>query len=253
MLHPSGLDPQWDRALHATIGVIAHRAGWAAYDIQALEAARSLFRFALHTATVGADHDLRGHVLADIAAQHNQLGYRRDALDIIRLAEGDERIAPAVRVVLHGVKARTYGCLGDSDACTRQIDAAEDAFTQARLDQLGWVGNLAHPARLHAITGHAMADLAEHTGDQAHREQAIQRLTKAVDEFDTTVHTRAHALCLTRLATLLVLNGDLADGEQPRWTKQRLPEGVSVRSGRLGPMDQAWQTEEPATRDQTER
>jgi len=245
MLHTSGMDPEHDRRLHATVGVIAHRAGWAAYDIQAHEAARSLFRFALHTATLGAEHDLRGHVLADIAAQHNQLGYRRDALDIIRLAEGDERIAPAVRVVLHGVKARTYGCLGDSDACLRQIGAAEDAFSQASPGQPDWVANLANPARLYAITGHAMADLAEHGGDQPHRKQAIQRLNQAVDQFDTTVHARAHALCLTRLATLLVLNGDLAGGEQPKWMNQRLPQGVSLRSGRLGPMDQAWQAEEP--------
>jgi len=143
--------------------------------------------------------------------------------------------------------ARTYGCLGETDACARQIGAAEDAFTQASRDQPGWVGNLANPARLYAITGHAMADLAEHTGEKAHREQAIQRLSKAADEFDPTTHARAHALCLTRLATLLVLNGDLAGEEQPRWRNERLPQGVSVRSGRLGPMDQAWQADEPIT------
>jgi transcriptional regulator with XRE-family HTH domain len=233
MLDAYGVSEEENRKLHSVIGVIAHRAAWAAFDVLAHEAARSLFRLALYTAAQGEDHNLRGHVLADIAAQHNQLGYRRDALDIIRLGEGDERIAPTVRVVLHGAKARTYGGLGEADDCRRQIEAAEEAFTLASTDQPGWVGRLANPAKLYAITGQAMADLAECTGEKGDREEAIHGLGKAVDELDSINHARARGLCLSRLTTLLVINGDLSDEEWPEWLKERAPEGVRVRSGRL--------------------
>jgi transcriptional regulator with XRE-family HTH domain len=243
MLDAHSLGEEKGRRLHSIIGAIAHRAGWAAFDVHAHEAARSLFRLALYTAAQGEDHNLRGHVLADVAAQHNQLGYRRDALDIVRLGEGDERIAPAVRMVLHGVKARTYGCLGDADACRKRIEAAEEAFTQASTEEAGWVGRLANVARLYAITGHALADLAEYTGKEGQRGEAIQRLGKAVDELDSTNHARAYVLCLSRLATLLVVNGDLSDEEWPEWVKERMPEGVRVRSGRVSSVGEVGPTE----------
>lgn len=234
MLDAYGVSEEENRRLHSVIGTIAHRAAWAAFDVLAHEAARSLFRLALYTASLGEDHNLRVHVLADVAAQHNALGYRRDALDIIRLGEGDERIAPAVRVVLHGVKARTHGCLREADDCRKQIEAAEEVFTLASTDEPGWVGRLANPARLYAITGQAMADLAERTGEKGDREEAIQRLGKAVEVLDSTNHARANVLCLARLTTLVVVNGDLNDEEWPGWLKERLPEGVRVRSGRVG-------------------
>ncbi|MPZ26498.1 MAG: helix-turn-helix domain-containing protein [Micromonosporaceae bacterium] len=106
MLDAAGMTDPAPVRLSAAVSALAARAGWAAFDTAAHEAARSLFRLALYTAARAGDPDLRAHVLADVAAQHNQLGYHFDALEIIRLAEGDERVAPGVRMVLHGVKGR---------------------------------------------------------------------------------------------------------------------------------------------------
>jgi hypothetical protein len=142
-------------------------------------------------------------------------------------------------MVLHGVKARTYGCLGDADACRKRIEAAEEAFTQASTDEAAWVGRLANVAKLYAITGHALADLAEYTGKESHRGEAIQRLGKAVDELDSTNHARAYVLCLSRLTTLLVVNGDLSDEGCQEWMRERMPEGVRVRSGRVNSVGEA--------------
>jgi transcriptional regulator with XRE-family HTH domain len=235
MLDAHGTNQDEQRRLHAVVGAIAHRAGWAAFDVQGHESARSLFRFALYAASVGEDHDLRGHVLADVAAQHNQLGYRRDALDLIRLGEGDERIAPAVRVVLHGVKARTYACLGEADACRRQVDAADAVFDRCRQGEPGWVGRLAHPARLFAITGHALADLADNTGNGNDRSDAADRLSKAVDQFDIEIHARARALCASRLAELRAGSSDPDEAASwTTWLREKLPPGQCIRSERLG-------------------
>jgi transcriptional regulator with XRE-family HTH domain len=237
MLNARDMDEPDATGLHAVLAAIAHRAGWAAFDVAAHESARSLFRLALSAAVRGEDHDLRGHVLADVAAQHNQLGYHHDALQLIRLGEGDERISPPVRMVLHGVKARVYGALGQVEPCRQQIQAAQAAFDQPTPEppeRPGWVATLATPARLEALAGHALAELAIRTGDDGHRGEAIQRLTRAVDGFDPAVHARAHALCLARIGLLQTSSGGENDSDQfAQWVRERLPDHERIRSQRL--------------------
>jgi hypothetical protein len=41
------------------------------------------------------------------------------------------------------------------------------------------------------------------------------------------------------LTTLLVVNGDLSDEERPEWIKERVPDGVRVRSGRVTTVGEA--------------
>jgi len=217
--------------LHAAVGALAHRAAWSAFDMTAHEAARGLFRLALYAAVRAGDPHLRAHVLADVAAQHNQLGYHEDSLEIVRIAEGDERVAPAVRMVLHGVKARTYAAIGDAAACRRHVGLAEEAFAAATPEVPGWVGRLCHPAHLFATTGHAVAQLARATGADADAREARERLTHAIDEYDWFTHARAHALCTSQLAHVYLAAGELDAGVH--WARQALRSATSVRSGRL--------------------
>jgi transcriptional regulator with XRE-family HTH domain len=247
MLNAREMDEPDATGLHAVLAAIAHRAGWAAFDVAAHESARSLFRLALSAAVRGEDHDLRGHVLADVAAQHNQLGYHHDALQLIRLGEGDERISPPVRMVLHGVKARVYGALGQVEPCRQQIQAAQAAFDQPNIPQrAGWVDRIATPARLDAMAGHAIAELATRTGDDSHRGEAIQRLTRAVDGFDPAVHARAHALCLARIGLLQATGGGQHDSDQfAQWIRERLPDHDRIRSQRLAAAIQTTQPQQP--------
>jgi len=86
-----------------------------------------------------------------------------------------------------------------------------------------------------AITGHALADLAGHTGDDADRSEAADRLSKAVDQFDAEVHARARALCATRLAVLRAASSDPDEAaDWTGWLRDKLPPGPSIRSERLG-------------------
>lgn len=230
MLDASMSEPV-SRSLHVAVGGLAARAGWAAFDVAAHEAARSLFRLALYAAVRAGDADLRAHVVADVAAQHNGLGYHEDCLEMIRMVEGDERVAPAVRMVLHGVKARAYAAVGQADACRRHVGLAEAAFADASPQAPGWVGRLCHPGRLYATTGHAMADLARVSGADADLREARQRLIDAIDTFDPWVQSRAHALCTSRLSLLLLGAGELDQGA--RWARQALRCAASIRSVRL--------------------
>jgi transcriptional regulator with XRE-family HTH domain len=186
MLDAVGMADPLPARLYAAVGALAARAGWAAFDVAAHEAARSLFRLALYTAARAGDPSLRAHVLADVAAQHNQLGYHQDALELIRLAEGDERVAPGVRMVLHGVKARAYAAAGELAACRRHIALAEQAHERTTVagaaggagpdrQPPAWVCRLASPAQLDATTGHALAMLALRTGERDHRHPRRRR------------------------------------------------------------------------------
>ncbi|MGH3681446.1 MAG: hypothetical protein ACRDT2_14540, partial [Natronosporangium sp.] len=170
----------------------------------------------------------------DVAAQHYQLGYHSDALEIIRLAEGDERVAPGVRMVLHGVKARAYAAVGEVAACRQHVGLAETAYDLARTGERaapGWVDRLAQPAQLAAITGHALATVAHRTGDPADLDDAVGRLAAATDAFDPVSHARPRSLCQARLAGLHLAAGDLDQAVQR--TREALDAVAGIRSARI--------------------
>jgi transcriptional regulator with XRE-family HTH domain len=219
--------------LHVAIGHLAARAGWAAFDSDAHDAARNLFTVALDAAIQAGDRDLRAHVLADVAAQHNHLGYPDDCLEMVSLVEGDQRISPAMRMVLFGVKARAHAAAAEVDACRRHVDLVEDCYAKAteERDTRGWLGSVCTEAHLFATTGHAAATLARRTGTETDREQARRRLTRAVELLDPASHTRARALCEARLAMLHLACDEHDAGVD--WARRALAAMPRVRSARL--------------------
>jgi hypothetical protein len=251
MLDATDMEVLAHRRLHAAVGWLAHRAAWAAFDASAHDAARSLFQLALFAASTAADPDLRAHVVADVAAQHNHLGYHRDALDIIRFVEGDERITPLVRMVIQLVRARAFAALGDREGCFGCIKAAEQHHDQADVHpetHHGWLASLAGLAPLYAGTGHALATLAGHTAAadatadggshgvvsasaRAGAQQAATRLITAVEDFQSTGNARARTLCLARLAGLRLMTGELDEAAQ--WTRRALSAAARIDSVRV--------------------
>lgn len=233
MLDAAFITPDVEQRLATAISTLAARAGWSAFDVAAHEAARSLFRLALYTAARAGDPHLRAHILADVAAQHNQLGYHQDALAVVRLGEGDERVAPAVHMLLHTVKARIYAALGDTDQTRRQIEQAETIHTDPSQtsQEPSWVATLLRPGHLHAATGHAMATLASHTTTEAHADDARRRLAQAVEELDPAIYARAHTLAATRLAMLQLATDDPDAGA--RTARAALQTAAPVRSARV--------------------
>jgi hypothetical protein len=225
--------------LYAAVGALAQRAGWSAFDADAHGAARALFTVALYAAAQADEPNLRGHVLADLAAQHNHLGYLDDCLRVARLGEVDERVAPAVRMVLYGVKARAYAAAGDPDACWRQVEQAEQAHAEARAGAdpgaeaagVHWLAAVSGPGRLYAATGHAAATLARRTGSEVARGESTRRLARAVDELDPVADARAVALCAARLAAAHLDGGDAGSGAQ--WAWKALEAARGIRSARV--------------------
>jgi transcriptional regulator with XRE-family HTH domain len=188
------------RRLRVGIGALAGWAAWAAFDGGRYAPSRVLFMMALGLAVRADEPDLRAHVLADVAAHHNQLGSPDHALRALRLADGDERIGPAVRSMLYGVRARAYATLGERGHCARETGLAEDAA--AGVDAAGvpgWLGGW-EPAHALAVCGHAWATLAGRTRSFSDLAEAHKRLEGAVDDLAAASRHRAAALCLVRLA-----------------------------------------------------
>ena len=87
MLDATHQSPEVQRQVATAVSALAARAGWAAFDVAAHEAARSLFRLALHNAARASDPDLRAHVL----------GRRRRPTQPARLPPRRPRCHPARR------------------------------------------------------------------------------------------------------------------------------------------------------------
>jgi transcriptional regulator with XRE-family HTH domain len=231
MLDTTNLNDPVSCDLHRAVGGLAHRAAWACFDTGGHEAARSLFRLALYAASRAKDRNLRAFVIADVAAQYNALGYHDDCLEILRLAGGDEQVAPAVRAALHGVKARAHAEVGKISDCYDSLQLLEAAHADASPQEPGWLGTVAQSAYMHANVGHALAIVASKSESEAELNAASRALAEAVDTFDVERHARAHALCVSRLAILYLKAGELDEGA--RWARLAVSCMATVRSVRL--------------------
>ena len=217
------------RQLHAAVGSLAERAAWSAFDSGRQDAARTLFKLAIHAASEADDANLSAHILSDIATQHLYLGHPDEAIRLLRLAEGDERISPAVRFVLHEVKARAFGTLGDAVNCSRYIGLAEHAYAGVAPETTPeWMSKFLCDAHVYSVTGQAAYALSRATGTFSL--DAHQRLSAAIAGFGDG-RARAIALCATRLATLHMDAGHTTDGTAAARTALRAVPGL--RSARI--------------------
>ncbi|MDQ1293280.1 MAG: hypothetical protein QG608_1161 [Actinomycetota bacterium] len=134
-----------------------------------------------------------------------------------------------VRFVLHGVKARVFGTLGDASACTRQIGLAEHAFSGVRSGNTpDWMASFLCEAHVASVTGQAAYALARATNEFSC--DAHDRLAGAIAAFDES-RARAVALCSTRLAALHLRAGNLDDGIHAARTA--LDAAPGLRSARI--------------------
>jgi transcriptional regulator with XRE-family HTH domain len=230
-LRTAAMTDQVRTGLHAAIGTLAASGGWAAFDTARHDSARHLYTLALDAAVAADDPDLRAHILADVAAIHNHLGHPHDALQVIRLADGDERAGPALRAILHGVRANTHASLGQGGHAARHIDQAQHTAAAVTPDAVpGWLGEW-HPAHTSAVCAHATATLAATTGSDTHLADAHRQLTDAAGTLAVTGRTRALALCQARLALLHHDHGDLDQAD--RWAEQARVTATDLRSARV--------------------
>lgn len=175
-------------------------------------------------------HLHEAHVLADVAANVTSSGITPTRWRSSGRSSGTSGSHPGYGWCCTQSKPAPHAAVGEVTVCRRHVELAEQAWQTSR-DQAGWVSRLARPAQLAAITGHALATVAHHTGDRADLDDAVERLTAAVDGFDPVGHARPKALWQARLAGLHLHAGNLDHAGQH--TRQALDAVAGVRSARL--------------------
>lgn len=211
--------------LRAAVGSLADRVGWSYYDIGRHQAATDLFTLALDTAAPGADRNLRAHILLNLSTLSFDVGHGPDAVEILRLGLGDERISAAERANLHAVCARHCGGLGERQAGLRHLGLAQEALARADHGEAAqWARRVtAEPGHFDSALGLAAFALGE-------QQEAISRFTAAIDALGPGRH-RTVLRCRTRLAVLYLGAGATSDGEAQ--ARQALADAATVRSTRV--------------------
>jgi tetratricopeptide (TPR) repeat protein len=211
--------------LRAAVAALADRVAWSNYDMGNFEIAGRLFTLALNTAARSDDRDLRAHILLNLSTQTYDLGNGPDAVEMLHLALGDDRVSSVERANLHSVCARHCGGIGDRQGALRQIGMAEAALGEVDdTEPARWARRVtAEPG--HADSALGLALFA--TGDDA---RAIERFNAALAGLGPG-RVRTALRCRTRLAVLYMRDGSLDAGEAE--ARHAMAAAGQVRSKRV--------------------
>ena len=202
-LRDSSCAPAVRARLTAAVARLADVAGWAVSDAGLYGPARHLYLLGIDAARESGDMAMLAHVAGGFARIQVHAGKPDSALDLVRLAQsGADMFTPPMRAMLHITRAEAYAKIpGQSEACRRHLDLAEDCYVAPGRDDPEWIGFFT-PATLEGNIGGALYDLL--LTSQLHDPSLSDRLTAAVDRHPSS-RVRAKAGAATRLANTLFL------------------------------------------------
>lgn len=212
--------------LHAAVGALTDRIAWSWYDAGALGTADRLFAQALNTAAQSKDRDLRAHILLNYSTLCFDAGRAPEALEVLRLALGDERITAVERANLHAVAARHSGNIGELDTARGHYQLAEAALADADPGTApSWARRVTgQPGHFDSALGLAAHAIGDHTATRT-------RFTAALAALPADGRARTRVRCLTRLAVVDLADGDTTAGETHARAAQAAAGGL--RSARV--------------------
>ncbi len=206
---------------------LARLCGFSSADAgQHTDAERS-FRVALSIAREAGDVDGWLNIVCGMIRKSLQIGDLRRATELLGMAEAGQRPkSPMSACMLHAVRARVYGALGDDVRVLESIDRAEDWFAAGPSDaDPAWLWYYDEP-QLRGDTGHGLYPIAMQ-GRLV--DEAAGRLRDAVS-LHRPANARSIAFSTAKLATLTVMWG-LSDAGP--LVKQAIVAAEPVRSARL--------------------
>jgi tetratricopeptide (TPR) repeat protein len=191
-------------ALFSAVGHLAIAGGYAMFDACDHDNARRVHRFGVACAEEAQDWSLRAQMLSNMARHATMLNDPDEALTFVELAlVRPDRLGATELARLHSARAKALGQLGNVDEALRAIGASDEAF--ARRDPANdpsWMGFYDQATQL-TDTGSALAELEL----RGHRTDAGERLARAITTHGDA-RARARTVAQTRLATVMMLNGD---------------------------------------------
>ncbi|RKN12258.1 helix-turn-helix domain-containing protein [Streptomyces radicis] len=230
-----------ERRLFCVLADLAGTAAGMAWDSGLHRTAQDYYRLALRAAHAGGDRAFGANILAGMARQmlYPDQDRPQDALELVRLAQQEARLAARVRSLLHAREAWAYASLGRPAAFHRAADQASATLAEAGPveEDPYWIRYFG-PAELAGTMGNRLLGLARHEPGR-YTEAAIERIGAAV-ELRGTEAARSHALDWAGLAECSWLLGDIrsaVDRTHRAIEVARLTESkkVRVKLGRLYP------------------
>lgn len=211
--------------LHAALAGLADRVAWSHYDAGNWASAEELFVLALSEAAKSPDRDLRAHVALNLSTLTFDRGDRAEAVEILRMAIGDDRVGPVEAANLHTVCARHLGGIDDRQAALRHLGMAQDALGCADTGNAPpWATRVtASPGHFASALGLARYALGDHDEARQHFTDALKVLGPG--------RARTVVRCRTRLATIDLAAGELTTGEQH--ARQVIVDAAGMRSARV--------------------
>lgn len=193
-------------SLHSAVGRLAVVMGSAAFDAYEHAEAAHLLDFGIWCAETADDWSLRARALNWRSRQAIWCG----APDLgLTFAESGlvraDRLTAREQSMLHNAVARANGKMERRQETLAAIGRSDELFANAEYDEdAPWMAYYDY-AQHHGDTGHALFDIALLPGQSPR--QANARLQEAVDHHDDN-YVRSRAISGTKLATLLMGNGD---------------------------------------------
>ncbi|MEV5766093.1 hypothetical protein AB0L34_16195 [Micromonospora sp. NPDC052213] len=198
-----GLTPDLFSAV-ARLGAVA---GFMNFDADNQPQAQKIFKFALECAVTAGDLHLQAKLLSHRARQAIWCGSPADGLRWLDTALHFRGLTPAEKAMLHTGRARALARMGLGADTVAAVAAADDAFDHigseverpwmTYYDQAQHLGDTGHALFGIATSGHAM-------------QEAVQRLRAAV-EGHGDAYARSTAQSAVKLASLLMVSGELAE------------------------------------------
>jgi transcriptional regulator with XRE-family HTH domain len=224
MLHGTFASDDVRDQTYAAVAALADRLAWSRYDSGDLVGANWLLTYALAVAAKSPDRDLWGHVLLNLSTETFDFGMPSEAVDIIRLALGDERVSSIEQANLHAVAARHCAGIGQPESVARHLGMAEEALGRARpATAPTWAKRVtASPGHFDSAFG--LAYFASGDFDPAR-----QRFLSALDVLGPD-RVRTALRCRTRLAVIDITQGE-PTGEAHAY--QAVADASTVNSARV--------------------
>ncbi len=197
---PDRLRPE----LYSAVAGLAEVAGYLAVDARADEQADKVLRFALACAEQAGDWPLRGEILSSMATLAIRTGQPDEGLTMAEQGlVRQDRLTAAGLSRLHIQRGRSLVKMRRVNEALTAIGTAEDHFAYFTPDNEPPSLAFYNPARHAQCTGEPLADLAILGRDPG---EATDRLAAAAAP--TGGNTRTQAVCLAKLASLIMATGD---------------------------------------------
>lgn len=192
--------------LFASVAYLGMVVGASAFDAYAHDEATKTFNFAANCAEEAGDWHLRAANYSFLARQAVWIGNPDDGLTYAEkgLVRSD-RLTATEQAMLHTVRARAFGKMGNVRDTLTAVGQADDAFARTRPEEDPPHMAFYDTAQHNGDTAHALFDIAVLAGQDPGR--AMRRFTAAVNGH-TEAYKRSRAISRTKLATLVMTTGD---------------------------------------------